>query len=95
MTKIIKSRISKQIASNKVIYDQNWTQDKFSLIMTGIPFGITPEKLIKALNKFLENKGCSSKARKVIRLQECSKYVKLQNQLKQIEKELIPLDNEK
>ena len=71
----------KRLLDNPVVYEHQWTEDLFSLLVEGLPRDITNEEIIEHFNTFLTKKHIVGRVQSVIMLQDYSSYNRLKQAL--------------
>ena len=81
----------KRLLDNPVVYEHQWTEDLFSLLVEGLPRYITNEEIIEHFNTFLTKKLIVGRVRSVITLQDYSSYNRLKRALSALDAKINKL----
>jgi len=89
--RVLRRTSENKIINDKTIYMNDWTEDKFSLLLDSIPSDVTKDELRLFLEVILTWNGEWSKIKDIIYLQDCEEYVKKKRELKMISQKLAEI----
>lgn len=78
-----------RIINNPMLYNFNWTQDLFSVLLEEIPLNTTEEELKAYLEEHDSIRMINGKVKEIIMVQDISKCLELEKKIKRLEK-IVP-----
>ena len=75
----------KRILKHPLLYDHQWTEDLFSLLVEGLPLDTTKEEISRYFNSLVVGKDISHVVQDIILLQDYRLYVKLKKKIKALD----------
>ena len=81
-----------RLSKSPILYEYQWTEDLFSLLVKGLPKDATKDDVINYFNMLLDEYQVSERVKDVIMLQDYKLYMQLKRKLADINKKMIKLN---
>ncbi len=88
MLRILPRRELKRIVEEKVLYESQWSEDMFSVLVEGLPLDVTKEEISYYFKSLLSQEYDSSRLVDIIYLHDYVKYVPIKKKLEKARKKL-------
>ena len=83
----------KRLLGSPILYDYQWSENLFSLLVEGLPKDVTEEEVINYFTAILAEKNANCGVKAVVLLQDCQSYQKLKQRLAVLDNKIKKLSS--